>query len=119
MTFAPLVVLGRRVVTPVRSPQSAADPINNDRHTDQNVAVANAKGRNSMSLSSCARLTHALLAGGAIAALSAGGAAAQTAKSAEVQEVVVTARRVTERLQDVPLSVAAIGQADIAQRQIQ
>lgn len=54
-----------------------------------------------------------------------GVAAAQTAPAPpsaaveQVQEVVVTARRVTERLQDVPLSIAALGADEIAKRQIQ
>jgi iron complex outermembrane receptor protein len=49
-------------------------------------------------------------------------ATAQTAaknEAGQLQEVVVTARRVTERLQDVPLSVAALPAKELAKRQIQ
>lgn len=49
------------------------------------------------------------------------GALAQAAPSAaanSLQEIVVTARRVTERLQDVPLSVVAMSGQELAKRQI-
>jgi iron complex outermembrane receptor protein len=63
-----------------------------------------------------------MIAGAAIAPLIATDVHAQKSPSgketASLQEVVVTARRVTERLQDVPGSVAAISPQTIAQRQI-
>lgn len=58
---------------------------------------------------------RALFAGTAIAAAIAGPAFAADAKSktTEVGEVIVTARRVAERLQDVPAAITAVGQKQL------
>jgi iron complex outermembrane receptor protein len=68
---------------------------------------------------------HTLLSGVASTALLLGlavGSAAQAqplARGTAIEEVVVTARRVNERLQDVPASIAAIGAQELQKRQIQ
>ncbi len=58
-----------------------------------------------------------LLAGAALCALTPTGVAAQAKQDADViQEVVVTAQRRAETLQDVPLAVSALDGAAVAQR---
>ncbi len=65
---------------------------------------------------------RAALAGTALAALALPGAPlAQTAQGATDEDagaIVVTARRVEERLQDVPIAVSALGGADLARQQL-
>ncbi len=56
--------------------------------------------------------------GGAAAAQPVAPAAAPATADTTVEDVVVTARKVTERLQDVPLSVAAFTAADLDRRGI-
>jgi iron complex outermembrane receptor protein len=63
---------------------------------------------------------HSTVLASAIAlALSAGGAHAQTAASGGLEEITVTAERVSENLQDVPLSVTALSSTDLENRQIE
>jgi iron complex outermembrane receptor protein len=78
-----------------------------------------------MTSSHDARLMRALLIGSAAAALGAGGAMAQPvastggAQAETIQEVVVTARRVSEKLQDVPLSVTALNKSALQDNHIE
>src|SRR5579864_5350760 len=51
-------------------------------------------------------------------ATGSGGAAETSAESAGIQEVVVTARRRTENLQDVPLAVTAISADTLTQQNV-
>ena len=57
------------------------------------------------------------LAGVALAILAAGGAVAQTSGN-QIEEVVVTAQKRSESLQDVPLSITAISAATLEERSI-
>ena len=60
----------------------------------------------------------ALLPAGLLALPAAVALAQQSAGEGDLQEIVITARQVEEKLQDVPLTVAAFGANDIAQRGI-
>jgi iron complex outermembrane receptor protein len=67
------------------------------------------------------RLKAMFLAGGAVAALTAAPALAQTATEPQRQgldEIIVTAQRRSESLQDVPVSVTAFSQEDLAKQQL-
>jgi iron complex outermembrane receptor protein len=54
-----------------------------------------------------------VLAGAAVVAPLAGAVAAETARPAVIEEIIVTSRRTAESLQDVPVSVTAFRQADV------
>ena len=54
------------------------------------------------------KLTALLLAGSAFSALFAGTAAAQEGAAPTVDEVIVTARKVSENIQEVPISMSAV-----------
>ncbi|WP_454717450.1 hypothetical protein [Caulobacter segnis] len=61
-------------------------------------------------------LKTALVLGTSISALATGGAMAQTAKPDEtmmITEVVVTAQKREEKLQDVPIAVSVVGETDL------
>jgi iron complex outermembrane receptor protein len=66
-------------------------------------------------------LKMALVLGTSISALAAGNAMAQTAKPDEtmmITEVVVTAQKREQKLQDVPIAVSVVGEADLQRRNI-
>lgn len=54
-------------------------------------------------------IAHAPLAAAVVAALSTPAFAAEQAASGSLEEVIVTAQKRTENLQEVPLSIQAIG----------
>src|SRR6185503_8698317 len=58
------------------------------------------------------------IAFGAVAAAVASAIAAQPAPSASLEEILVTARRVEENLQDTPLAVSVFSGDDLTERQI-
>jgi iron complex outermembrane receptor protein len=70
-------------------------------------------------LASAGAVSVLVLGAGGVAAAQSAPAAPPSKGVSQIEEVVVTARRVTERLQDVPLSVAAISSQEIAKRQIE
>jgi iron complex outermembrane receptor protein len=73
----------------------------------------------SMTRSKMLRRRRAALFPAAVLVLPAAAALAQQASGeGDLQEIVITARQVEEKLQDVPLTVAAFGANDIAQRGI-
>ncbi len=66
-------------------------------------------------------LKTALALGSSLATLAAGQAQAQESKAAEaltITEVVVTAQKREEKLQDVPVAVSVVGEADLQRRNI-
>ncbi len=63
-------------------------------------------------------LRVALLLTTAGAGIAPGAALAADVETATVEDIVVTARRTSERLQDVPVAVSALGANDLAERRI-